>query len=115
MIKRTVISLILAKRIIQAAKISSAGELLFNKAMPPDRLREFLANQESSLVVMEGCGSCHYWARFAEACGHQAKIIAPETAKMTMLFRQTLKSVFIAYSPRIDNNLHRWNHFLALT
>jgi transposase len=81
MSKHTVISLDLAKRVIQVAKISRAGELLFNKTMSPDKLREFLAKQKSSLVVMEGCGSCHYWARFSNTCGHKAKIIAPKAVK----------------------------------
>ena len=81
MSKHTVISLDLAKRVIQVAKISCAGELLFNKTMSPNKLREFLAKQKPSLVVMEGCGSCHYWARLTESCGHQAKIIAPKAVK----------------------------------
>lgn len=81
MTKRTVISLDLAKRTIQVAHISKMGELIFNKGMSPTKLRQFLVNHQPSLVVMEGCGSCHYWARFAQSCGHEVRVMAPKAVK----------------------------------
>ena len=81
MIKSNVISLDLAKNVIQVCRISKDGELISNKAMSPLKLKELLAKATKSLVAMEGCGSCHYWARLAQQFGHEARIISPKKVK----------------------------------
>jgi len=40
-----------------------------------------MANLPSCLVVMEACGSAHYWARLFESYGHSTKLIAPQFVK----------------------------------
>jgi len=77
----TVIALDLAKSVIQIAKVSKHGEILFNKAQSPDKIRQIIANTSPCIVAMEGCGSSLYWARFAEQCGHQARIMSPRLVK----------------------------------
>lgn len=77
----TVISLDLAKSVIQIAKISINGELLFNKAQSPNKIRRILANTPPCIVAMEGCGSANYWARFAQKHGHTARIMSPRKVK----------------------------------
>jgi transposase len=42
---------------------------------------ELLANSIPSIVAMEGCGACHYWARLAQKYGHDARIISPGKVK----------------------------------
>lgn len=79
--KRTVFSLDLAKRIIQVCKISKHGEVLFNKPMSPAKVRALLANSSPAIVAMEGCGSFHYWGRFAEQCGHEVRGMPPHKVK----------------------------------
>lgn len=79
--KSTLIALDLAKSVIQAAKISKHGELLFNKAYSPDKIRQILINTPPCVVAIEGCGSAHYWARFAEQCGHTARMMSPRKVK----------------------------------
>jgi|GEM_PF-1208868 transposase len=34
-----------------------------------------------SIVVMEGCGTCHYWGRLALSFGHEVRIINPKKVK----------------------------------
>ena len=77
----TVISLDLAKSVIQIAKVSKHGEILFNTAQSPDKVRQIIANTKPCIVAMEGCGSALYWARFAEQCGHEARIMSPRLVK----------------------------------
>jgi transposase len=36
-----------------------------------------MAEQPPALVVMEACGSAHYWAREMIRLGHRVKLIAP--------------------------------------
>tara|TARA_Y100000310_G_scaffold335324_1_gene417012 strand:+ start:106 stop:1131 length:1026 start_codon:yes stop_codon:yes gene_type:complete len=81
MSNNTVISLDLAKSVIQVAKLSRHGEILFNKAQSPDKVRQLIANTPACVVAMEGCGSAQYWARFARQCGHEARIISPRLVK----------------------------------
>ncbi len=37
-----------------------------------------MASQPPTLVVMEACGSAHYWARELTNAGHEVKLIAPQ-------------------------------------
>jgi transposase len=64
--KSNVIGIDLAKNIIQVCNIYKHGELVSNKAMSLSKLKELLAKSAHSIVVMEGCGSCHYWAKQIE-------------------------------------------------
>ena len=84
-----IISLDLAKNIIQVCKISKHGELISNKAISPQSLKELLANSTPSIVAMEGCGSCHYWGRLARSHGHRVRIIAPKRVKAFLQGQKT--------------------------
>ena len=79
--KCSVIGIDLAKNVIQVCKIDQHGEIIFNKAISPNKLKALLIKQNPSTVAMEGCGGCHYWSRFAEAQGHNTRIISPKKVK----------------------------------
>lgn len=81
MIKNTVIALDLAKSIIQVAEISPDAEVRYNKAMSPDKVRKVLAKSKACIVALEGCGSAQYWARYAEECGHEVRMMSPRRVK----------------------------------
>ena len=76
-----VIGIDLAKNVIQVCKIDKHGELTSNKAMSPSKLKALLAKSIPSIVAMEGCGSCHFWARLAQTYGHDVRIISPRRVK----------------------------------
>lgn len=78
---RSVLGIDLAKNVIQVCKISSEGELIYNKPVSPNQLRKLLATEKKSIVAMEGCGSCHYWSRLSERYGHDTRVIAPKKVK----------------------------------
>ncbi|AOT06764.1 IS110 family transposase [Pseudoalteromonas luteoviolacea] len=78
---RNVIALDLAKNIIQVAKVSKHGEIVFNKAQSPSKVRQILANSSPSIVAMEGCGSFHYWGRVAQSYGHEVRGMSPKHVK----------------------------------
>lgn len=81
MTNRNVISLDLAKTTIQIAKISHHGEVIFNKAQSPAKVKLILANSAPSIVTMEGCGSFHYWGRLAQQYGHEVRGMSPKHVK----------------------------------
>ena len=37
-----------------------------------------MAEHPAAFVVMEACGSAHYWARDMAKCGHEVKLIASQ-------------------------------------
>ena len=78
---RNVIAIDLEKNILQGCVITKHGELLSNKAYSPNKLKELLVNSVPSVVVMEGCSSCHHWGRFAQEHGHTVRIINPRKVK----------------------------------
>ncbi|MBM7073088.1 hypothetical protein JQC92_13785 [Shewanella sp. 202IG2-18] len=57
------IGLDIAKNIFHMVFISSSGKVLKRAKRKRKELLNYLANTESSLIVMEACGSSHYWAR----------------------------------------------------
>ncbi len=79
--QRSVISLDLAKRVIQVLKVSKHGEVLFNRQMSPAKVHELLANSAPAIVAMEGCGSFHYWGRVAQDYGHEVRGMPPHKVK----------------------------------
>ena len=81
MLKSNVIGIDLAKNILQVCHISKQGELISNKAVSRQKLKQILANQQSAVVAIEGCGSSHYWGRYAEQFGHDVRVISPKKVK----------------------------------
>jgi transposase len=79
--KHTVIALDLAKTVIQITKVSQHGEIVYNKAQSPDKIRKILTQSSPCIVAMEGCGSAQYWSRYAQECGHEARMMSPRKVK----------------------------------
>lgn len=77
MTKDTMIGLDLAKNVFQLHAATMTGQLLFRKKLTRQRFQHFMAQQEPGVVVMEACGSAHYWAREMTKLGHEVKLIAP--------------------------------------
>lgn len=81
MLKSTIFGIDLAKNIIQVCQISKHGELEINKAISRQKLKEILAKANPAVVAIEGCGSSHYWGRYAEQFGHDVRVISPKKVK----------------------------------
>lgn len=74
----TMIGIDLAKRVFQFHVATMTGEVLLRRKLPRDKVHEFMAAQEPAIVVMEACGSAHYWAREFRRMGHVVKLIAAQ-------------------------------------
>jgi len=81
MLKSTIFGIDLAKNIIQVCEISKHGELVSNKAVGRQKLKELLAKAKPAVVAIEGCGSSHYWGRYAQSFNHDVRIISPKKVK----------------------------------
>ena len=81
MLKSNIFGIDLAKTVLQVCQISQHGELVMNKAVNRQKLKELLANTKPSIVAIDGCGSSNYWGRYAEQFGHEVRIISPKKVK----------------------------------
>ncbi len=79
--KDIMIGVDLAKSIFQLHGASMTGELQFRKRLTRLQFQKFMASHPPAIVVMEACGSAHYWAREMSRFGHVVKLIAPQYVK----------------------------------
>lgn len=77
----TMIGVDLAKSVFQAHGASMTGHLKFRKKLSRQGFAEFMAKHAPAIVVMEACGSAHYWSREMNRLGHKVKLIAPQYVK----------------------------------
>ena len=76
--KDTMIGIDLAMNIIVLHGTSMTGDLQFRKKLSRGQFVQFMLRHPASVVVLEACGSAHYWARELTACGHEVRLIAPQ-------------------------------------
>ena len=81
MTKDIMIGVDLAKNVFQLHAASMSGQPQFRKKLSRQSFPKFMAEQAPSVVVMEACGSAHYWAREMIRLGHEVKLIAPHYVK----------------------------------
>ena len=81
MTKDTMIGVDLAKSVFQLHAVSMAGQPKYRKKLSRQSFGKFMAEQPPAVVVMEACGSAHYWAREMIKLGHEVKLIAPQYVK----------------------------------
>ena len=81
MTKDTMIGVDLAKNVFQLHAASMIGQAKYRKKLPRNNFPTFMAQQPPAIVVMEACGSAHYWAREMTKLGHEVKLIAPQYVK----------------------------------
>ncbi|ASM75234.1 transposase IS116/IS110/IS902 family protein (plasmid) [Pseudosulfitobacter pseudonitzschiae] len=68
----------LAKNVFQIHGASMAGVVKFRKKLTRSQFHKFMVEQPATIVVMEACGSAHFWAREMVNLGHKVKLIAPQ-------------------------------------
>jgi transposase len=68
----------LAKNVFQVHGASMTGQRKYSKKLSRRQFRRFMAEEPAAVVVMEACGSAHYWSRELIKLGHDVKLIAPQ-------------------------------------
>ena len=74
------IGLDLAKQVFQVHGVDSHEQVKCRKQLKRQQMLDFFRQLEPCLVVMEACGSAHYWARELRVLGHEVRLIAPQFA-----------------------------------
>ena len=73
----TRIAVDLAKSVFEIAVSDRPGRVSRRERLPRSQFVDFFAQQPAATVVMEACGSAHYWGRRIEQLGHQVLLLPP--------------------------------------
>lgn len=74
---RLTIGIDLAKSVFQISIANGVGRIVERRRLSRSQFQRILTRQPASLLVMEACASAHYWARTAQAQGHQVMLLHP--------------------------------------
>jgi transposase len=77
----TRIAVDLAKSVFQIAVSNQPGRVARRQRLPRAQFLAFMAQQPAALVIMEACGSAHYWARRIEQLGHRVRLLPPHQVR----------------------------------
>lgn len=73
----TRIAVDLAKAVFEIAVSDRPGRVSRRERLPRAQFLNFFAQQRPATVVMEACGSAHYWGRRIEGLGHRVILLPP--------------------------------------
>jgi transposase len=76
--KVTTIAVDIAKRIFGLYWVNPETGEIGARMLTRAKFEEFMRTREPSLVVLEAGGSAHYWGRWLERQGHEARLIAAQ-------------------------------------
>jgi transposase len=71
----------LAKNVFQLHGVDANHRPLLRRQLRRTQMLPFFAKIPPCLVVMEACGSAHYWAREISALGHEVRLVPPAYAR----------------------------------
>lgn len=73
----TRIAVDVAKAVFELAMSDRPGHVARRIRLPRTQFLVFIAQQPATTVVMEACGSAHYWAREIQKLGHRVVLLPP--------------------------------------
>lgn len=87
--KLPVIGMDIAKNVFQLHVVDAQTGEIGRHKLKRDRVTEFFANRQPSLVAMEACGGAHHWARTLQAMGHEVKLLPAKQVRPFVLRDKT--------------------------
>lgn len=87
--KDTTIAVDIAKTVFEVAVSEEPGRINERRRLSRSKLRGYFAQREPATVLLEACGSAHYWARELQNFGHKVVLLAPHQAVRYRLRRKT--------------------------
>jgi transposase len=75
--KSTTIAVDLAKSVFQVAVSEQPGKVAESHRLTRSQFARFFAERQPALVLLEACGSAHFWARQIQSLGHKVLLLPP--------------------------------------
>ena len=79
--QRTTIAVDVAKAIFEVAVSQKAGRISQRHRLSRTQFARFLTQQPPATVLLEACGTAHYWGRQASSLGHQVVLLPPHAVR----------------------------------
>ncbi len=79
--KLNLVGVDLSKSVFQLSIANNNNRIVSRKRLSRTQFRRWLSTSEASHLVMEACGTSHYWARVASDFGHQVSLLHPKYVK----------------------------------
>ncbi len=86
--KHTLIAVDLAESVFEIAVSHEDGKVAKRRRLQRVAFLEFFANTPRATVIMEACGSAHYWGRELQALGHEVVLLALGLVGQGCIFRE---------------------------
>ena len=85
----TTIAVDVAKAVFEVAVSEHPGQVRERHRFSRERFRRYLGEHPPAAILMEACGSAHYWGRQAQAHGHRVVLLPPHTVRPYVLRNKT--------------------------
>lgn len=79
--KDTVVAVDIAKMVFEVAVSHQPGRVAQKERLSREAFPVFLAQMPAATVVMEACGSAHFWGRRIEDLGHEVVLLPPHQVR----------------------------------
>ena len=79
--KLNLVGIDLSKSVFQLSITDKRRRIVSRKRLSRSQFRRWLATNEPMHLVMEACGTSHYWGRTATALGHQVTLLHAKYVK----------------------------------
>ncbi|MFN3239278.1 MAG: IS110 family transposase [Pseudomonadales bacterium] len=77
----TTIGIDIAKSVFQLSVANQNGKIIQRNRFTRGQFERYLYKEAQSKLVMEACGTAHYWARVASSAGHEVTLLHPAYVK----------------------------------
>jgi len=85
----TLVAVDIAKEVFEVGVSDRPGRVAVRRRLARYEFLEFFAQLPQATVVMEACGSAHYWARRIEELGHVVVLLPPQYVRPYVVRNKT--------------------------
>src|SRR5213594_3912112 len=79
--KSTTIAVDVAKEVLEVAVSVRPGQVSEQKRLSRAAFMKFCTDQPPATVLLEACGSAHYWGRRLQSLGHRVVLLPPHATR----------------------------------
>jgi len=85
----TLVAVDIAKEVFEVGVSDCPGRVTLRKRLLRNRFAAFFTQRPQATVVMEACGTAHYWARRLEELGHVVVLLPPQYVRPYVVRNKT--------------------------
>lgn len=85
----TTMAVDLAKSVFEVALSTRPGRVERRRRLTRGQFRRLLRDEAPARVILEACGTAHYWGREAEGFGHQVTLLPPHAVRPYVVGNKT--------------------------